>query len=306
MPVAFEEIPFLPGQSFRLLQWSDNVREVELCLSHGKTQRLEGVGEAWHFHPEIELTLVTSGRGRRFVGDHVSALDAMDLVLIGSNLPHYWSGLTGSSGYSLQFVHDHTHPIWELHETNVLLAVQEIASRGVKIDGPAVAQIHQLMQKIAKADPVSGLIHFLEILATINQLSVQQATPLSGKRFSLVDRDPHMQAISSAVQYVLSNFQDHITLDNLLELTHMSKPTFSRQFKRHTGRTLMAFVNQVRIDFARQQLSETIDPITDVAFNSGYTNLSHFNRQFKRICGCAPRDYREQRRGTVEQPESKV
>jgi len=293
MPTAFEKIPFAPGQSFRLLRWTDNVHDVEICLPNGRTQRFVGAGEAWHFHPEIELTLVTRGQGRRFVGDNVATLESPDMVLIGSNLPHYWSGLSGSSGYSLQFVYDHHHPIWQLAETTPLRAVQEIASRGAKFSGPAVDSIHNLMRQIATDSTAEGLIHFLQILTTINDITTGDISQLSGTHFSLVDRDPHMQVISKAVQYVLENFQELVLLDDLLNLTQMSKPTFSRQFKRHTGRTLMAFVNQVRIDYARQLLIETTDQITEIAFESGYTNLSHFNRQFKSICACSPREFRE-------------
>lgn len=294
MSIAFEKIPLPPGSCYRLLKWSDNVRDVEICLPHGKTQRLEGAGEEWHFHPEIELTLVTKGRGRRFVGDHVSTLEAPDLVLIGSNLPHFWSGLTGSAGLSLQFICDQKHPLWQVAEAEPLRAVQQIASRGAMLTGPAVEAIQQQMQRITSTNPTDGLIHFLKILSTLCEMPSQDVTPLSDRQFSLVDRDPHMQQIAKAVQYVQTNFQEHIKLDDLLELTEMSKPTFCRQFKRLTGRTLMALTNQIRIDYARQLLIETDQPITDIAFESGFTNLSHFNRQFKNICGCSPRAFREQ------------
>lgn len=294
MSIAFEKIPFEPGHSYRLLRWSDNVRDVEICLPNGKTQRLAGAGEEWHFHPEIELTLVTNGCGRRFVGDHVSTLEAPDMVLIGSNLPHFWSGLTGSSGMSLQFICDNKHPLWQVAETEPLRGVQEIAARGAMLSGPAVESIHQHMQRIASSSSTKSLIHFLEILSTLCDLPAQDITPLSGRQFSLVDREPHVQQISKAVQYVLANFQEHVRLGDLLELTQMSKPTFCRQFKRYTGRTLMALTNQVRVDYARQLLIENNQPITDIAFESGFNNLSNFNRQFKNICGCSPRAFREQ------------
>lgn len=290
--MAFEKIPFEPGQSFRLLRWTDNVREVDLCMPDGQTARLEGAGERWHFHPELELTLITKGQGRRFVGDHLASFEGPDLVLIGSNLPHYWSGLKASSGYALQFVLDGDHPLWQLAETSRLRSLNEFASHGAQLSGPIVERAHHLMQSIASGGPVQGLIGMLELLSEIASVELGDMKRLSNTRFALADRDPHLATIARAVKYILENIQSEIRLEDLLKVTHMSKPTFCRQFKRHTGRTLVTFINEVRVDHARRLLIETTKPITEIAFDSGFTNLSHFNRQFRRVCDCSPRDLR--------------
>lgn len=293
MPITFEQIPLEPGQTFRLLRWEDNVRDIKLCLPRNRTRRLRGAGEQWHFHPEIELTLVARGRGRRFVGDHVATTDGAELVLIGPNLPHYWSGLTGSSGFSLQFVADTSHLFWKLAETTSLRRVLDLAACGAFFSGPIISKIDNYMRLMAEGDETQALLGFVSILSEVASLDQQQVVTLSQTRFALPDRDPHLATISKAVAYVLEHIHDEIALDDLLEVTEMSKPTFCRQFKRHTGRTLVAFINQVRIDYAKQLLGETERPITQIAFESGYLNLSHFNRQFRHICGCSPREYRQ-------------
>lgn len=293
MPMSFERIPFARGEMFRLLRWTDNVHDVELCLPEGRTQPITGAGESWHYHPEVELTLVTRGHGRRFVGDHLASFQAPDLVLIGSNLPHYWSGLTGSSGYALQFVPDADHPLWQLAATSRLRSLNDLASCGVQISGAVVDRIRSFMESMAGGDAVRGFIGFLEILSTIGSVGSQHLRSLSMTRFSFTDRDPHVEAINRAVKYIMREMRSEIRLQSLLKVTHMSRPTFCRQFKRHTGRTLIEFVNQVRVDHARRLLVESNLPVTSVAFKSGFTNLSHFNRQFFRFTRCSPRDFRK-------------
>ena len=101
-----------------------------------------------------------------------------------------------------------------------------------------------------------------------------------------------MAAISHAVGFVLSNLEEEISLDDLLRVTNMSKPTFSRHFKRHTGRSLTTFVNEVRIVNAKRLLAETSQSITEIDYDSGFRNLSHFNVQFRKASNESPSEYR--------------
>lgn len=292
MAIAYEKVPFDHGQSFRLLRWSDNVRDVQMCLPGGKVQPLVGAGEQWHFHPEVELTLVTHGRGRRFVGDHLAAFDAPDLVLIGSNLPHCWSGLQDSSGYAVQFSIDSQQPLWQLHELSSLNHLLERAQRGLRLSGPMVDQIADSMQAMPRASMVQRLARFVDILAALAAAPPGSFEELSTTQFGLGEQDHHLGAISQAVQAILKHLHEPIGLDDLLAITHMSKSTFCRQFKRHTGRSFATFIKEVRINHAQRLLADTDRPITQIAMACGYHNLSHFNRQFREQCCATPREYR--------------
>jgi len=109
---------------------------------------------------------------------------------------------------------------------------------------------------------------------------------------TLNQHDHHMAAISRAVGHVLANLEEEIRLRDLLKVTNMSKPTFSRHFKSHTGRPLTAFINEVRIANAKRLLAETDQSITQIAYQSGFQNLSHFNVQFRKASDESPSDYR--------------
>ena len=293
MALALEQIGLEAGKSFRFLSWTDNLSEVVQCRADGTRVRLAGAGEQWHFHPEYELALVTEGKGRRFVGDHMENFTSPDLVLIGPNLPHCWSGLQESSGFAVQFVLDSDHPIGQLDEMRALEAILEKSNYGIRFTGSVVQRVEQSMRALANQSMLARLANFIGILAELSTAPESDRILLSGTNLSLNLQDQHMTAISRAVGFILNNLKEEIGIENLLKVTHMSKPTFSRHFKNHTGRSLTTFLNEVRIVNAKRLLAETNEPITDIAFSSGFRNLSHFNVQFRRSSGESPSEFRK-------------
>ncbi|NLE39927.1 MAG: hypothetical protein GX621_18060, partial [Pirellulaceae bacterium] len=90
MAINVEAIGLNEGESFRVLRWRNAVDDVELLGFHGEPVPLRGLGSLWHLHEELELTFVAEGSGTRCVGDQISSFETPSLVLLGSNLPHYW------------------------------------------------------------------------------------------------------------------------------------------------------------------------------------------------------------------------
>ena len=283
-------------QSFRLLTWEDNLTDVAVCLSGKKKGRIQGAGEQWHFHPEIELTLIVQGSGTRFVGDHIEAFEAPDLILIGSNLPHFWTGLRRSSGYAIQFSSQSEHPLWQCEEMAGLQELCRRANRGICFHGSTRDGVANSIQQMTQLNDHSRLAAFLKILADLETAASKNYEVLSRIEFFAELDATRIEAINACVQFVLSHFQRDISLDELLGITHMSKPTFSRQFRRHMGRSFIQFLTEVRVDHACRHLVNTSDAIGDVAFRAGYNNLSHFNRQFRRLCGVSPKEFRANNR----------
>jgi len=98
--------------------------------------------------------------------------------------------------------------------------------------------------------------------------------------------------VQKAIAFILDNMQEEVVLADVLDHTGMSKATFSRHFKAHTGKTFTRFLGEVRIDYAARQLVESGHSISEIAFAAGFNNLSHFNHTSRAVHACSPRAFR--------------
>lgn len=297
MKARHERIVFPGGQSFRLIRWEKNLREVVSLLADGKVEKIAGEGGEWHHHVEQELTLFTKGTGTRFVGDHIGGFGAGDLVLLGSNLPHFWNVGGECAGVSIQWHFPVAHPLRELPEMGgVVPELMKRAEKGMRIRGEAGEAIGRLMCGMVTEEPGVRLAKLLEIFSRIAKLEEREVEVLSTKAFGSPGGARYQQQIGEAVKHLIGNFREEIRMEDLLRLTAMSRPTFARRFKELAGRTASEFVNQLRIQAACRELAETEKSVLEIALGCGFGQISFFNRLFRREKGCSPREYRKRRR----------
>lgn len=287
-----EQIQIPSGHSFRVLRWERSLREVENVLAPGRAEKAKGEGTHWHFHVEMELTLFTSGSGTRFVGDHIGAFAPGDLVLLGERLPHYWHTRHASSGISVQWYFPLGHAFWSFPETAALAEVFQHASRGLHISGKAAEDVSRWLQEMPQVEGADQLALLLRILARIRRAAQPQLSPLSSRALALAAESHYQQAIDKAVRHLAAHFREEVRLEEMLKLTSLSRPTFARQFKKLSGHTLSEFLNRLRLQAACRELAETDRSILEIALASGFTQVSFFNRLFRRVMKCSPSGYR--------------
>lgn len=287
-----EEIQLLAGESFRLLRWNDNVCDVETIAIDGTSHPFKGAGNEWHHHSQMELTLVNRGSGTRFVGDDITHFKAADLVLIGPNLPHYWHGLHNSSGYAIQFNFEPEHPFWQIPETRVLESLWKDAQRGIHFSKGTVAEITRMILAMPKCGGLGRFALFMQILETLSKTPQKYRKVISSKTFAPPAHQATYRGIQKAINLVFHKFHEELYFADVLRETGMSKATFERQFKKHTGKNFTRFVTEVRLNFASRKLIESGQTIGEIAFESGFNNLSHFNHKFIELHKQSPRDFR--------------
>jgi len=243
-----------------------------------------------------------AGEGLRFVGDHIASFAAGDLVFLGDNLPHYWHTQGPSAGFSVQWNFPHGHPFWMFPENQEHTALFKSAARGLRYTGHTANKLSLGLQELVHTSGPDRLGLLLRLLAIMARAPQNDRTMLSARAFSLSNSATHQPAMAGAVRYLAANFRDTIRLDELLCLTHMTKPTFSRQFKKHSGQSFSGFVTRLRLQAACRELVETDRSILEIALACGFSQISFFNRVFRRFHRCNPTRYRDRKRRRNSRP----
>jgi AraC-like DNA-binding protein len=254
-------------------------------------------GFYWHFHPEIELTYIVRSRGRRFVGDSIEPYDDGDLVLLGPNLPHTWASDPRRAGRQealfCQFSESFLGPDFlrapELAPVRRLL---DRAAHGLRFGGRTQKAVARRMEEMQRLQGLGRLAALLEVLDQLARSREQR--PLSSREFVPALRPGDAGRIDRVCRILNERFTERVTLAEAAAAAHLSVPAFSRFFRRKTGRTLVAYLNELRTSLACRELIETERSVSDIAFDSGFNNLSNFNRRFLQLKGMSPRDFRRQ------------
>lgn len=250
----------------------------------------------FHFHPEVELTWIEAGSGLRVIGDQVARFSRGDLCLIGTNLPHvYRSENTASASPParatvIQFsLAEGLAPLGQLSELSFLRALCRRAALGLVFDPSQTAELQPLLRRLPELKGWERLRSFLDVLA---QLSVLDARTAASPGYVSTADATLSVPVSRACDLILAQFREPLSHARLAAAAGLSPSAFSRAFKKTTRLTFSQFLNRVRLGHAARLLQETDDGIAAIAFESGFENLSNFNRRFRERHRCSPKAYR--------------
>ena len=249
----------------------------------------------WHFHPELEIVYVKHGSGKRHIGNHISYYSGGDLIFLGPNLPHY--GFTDRlSGVSTEIVVQMKEDFlgksfFKLPEMQAIDQLFERSKAGISFYGNTKDEVGARLNSLFYMDQFDKLTEFLRILfilATSKEYNILNASGVT-----LIVQGQDTDRIDAIYKYVRDHFTGTIQLEEISSEVNMTVPSFCRYFKKVTNKTFTEFVNEFRIVHACKLLSEERHSISEVCFESGFNNFSHFNRLFKEKTGKSPNAYRK-------------
>jgi AraC-like DNA-binding protein len=219
--------------------------------------------------------------------------------MIGSFLPHYYKSdeayMKNNPNLRAKsmVVHFNTdfigNQFWETPESYNIKNLLERAKRGLQFSKETSANIHPKFVEMFNLEGMARLLKFLEVLddmAKSKDLEFLSTDPIQIR--NEVDSD----RIKKVLEHVSENFKNQIRLDDVAQLANMSESAFSRYFKKRTRKTFSNFLTDIRIEYACKLLQNDKLSISQIAFDSGFYNLSNFNRQFKAIKKITPLAYR--------------
>lgn len=107
------------------------------------------------------------------------------------------------------------------------------------------------------------------------------------------ERDKDKTDTYDIIVYISQHFTENITLDFISQKFFINKSQLCRTLKNTLGKTFSEFLAELRIDYAKKRLKQTNLTATQISSECGYSNFSYFMRQFKKLTGTTPREYRK-------------
>jgi len=248
-----------------------------------------------HQHNEIQISVILKGEGTFIIGDYVGDFKPNDIFIIGENLPHVFKSdttLTGnvkmlSAFFTKTSFGDHFFVLPEFRHFKPLFANAKI---GFEVISNKI-RIIELFLTLQSKSKFKQFISFLKILNIISESNINTLSSLIKLQKYTENEGKRMSAI---FQYSLSNFNNNITLSEISSIANMTTNAFCRYFKQRTNKTYFDFLTDIKIGNACRLLSKKNDlSINEVAYKSGFNNISNFNRKFKALKNRTPSEFRK-------------
>lgn len=252
----------------------------------------------WHIHPEYELVYIHSGSAERHIGSNVSRYSNGDLILIGSNIPHSNLGnVDFKDNYEIvvqmpiDLIENRFSNLVEFRSIKKLF---DRSKHGISFGQAVKDKAGRLLTKMNQLDPFERFISLIEVLMFLANSRDYELLNAHSVTVELQSND--YARIQKINEFVSKNYSRTIKLNEMAGLTGLTESSFSRFFRKVTGKTFSTFLNEYRVQKAGAILLECNNSITDVMLDSGFTEPAYFSRTFKKLTGQTPSEYRKARR----------
>ncbi len=253
----------------------------------------------WHFHSEYEILYVIEGTGTSFVADNVAHFYPGDLALLGSNLPHFWRSDEAYHDINSKKKIDYIviqfpaelfcESLFRFPEFHAIRELFDRASRGIRFLPPFSVEAGEQVKSIAGSEGFNRIVLLLKLLNSMAKTSRYKV--LAGELYHRQNHDFTDDRLTRVMHYLNTSYRQKIALEKVSGIANLHPAAFCRYFKEKTGKSFSEYVNDMRISYACKLIIEGKLSVSQVCFESGFNNLSNFNRTFKRQTQMTPTEY---------------
>ena len=266
-----------------------------------------------HKHVEFEIMLFTSGSGKQFVGEGVSTYKSGDIALIGSNVPHLHlcdsklsatsvdkkvtdsTGVVISAGEAVQFrpelFPEYMNGIPDYRHIYELLQKSQYGIRFYE-DG----LFEEMQDMIKEFDASEYTLRIVCLLRMLERLyGCKRIELLSDTAYSSSNLIPDQQEpVNKVYSYLYNHFKEKIVLNDVAGYVGQNPSALCRYFKQRTDKSIFQCLAEIRIGHACKLLAHSDMNVSQIAYESGYNNLTNFFSQFEKYMKRTPSEYRMQ------------
>ncbi|MFM9908747.1 MAG: AraC family transcriptional regulator [Chitinophagaceae bacterium] len=253
-----------------------------------------------HRHMETQITWIVKGEGTLLTGDHMHRFQSGDIFIIGANQPHlfksdpkYFNTNEKSSVHSITYFFNTNSLFGEIMKLPELKSINKFivnTTLGMQLPKEYISVASdaiKILKDKKNANRLAGFIQLLHLFSSFKKW----------KMLSTVSATNHISEseglrMNDIYQYTMLHYTETITLSEIAKVAYLTPQAFCRYFKKHTRKTYITFLNEIRITEACKKIIQgDFESFASIAYKTGFCNVVTFNRVFKKLVGRSPSGY---------------
>ena len=270
-----------------------------LLVSYESLRKYESGSFLWHWHPEIEVTLITNGKILYKINNEEYRLKAGDVIFCNSGIMHSGSMIASENcdyiaiTFDPKVIYGYEDSI--IYSKFVKPIVQDFYFPCIVFDGSeswqeeAIESIKDLIEKSRKHDEEKEL----EMVICLQKFWKVIFKHRKNIPQPEVESNVDFERLRAIITYIELNYENRITLDDIASKISLCKEECCRLFKRCMNTSIFDYIIQYRIDKSARLLKESDKSVTEIAQSVGFNDANHFAKLFRRERGVSPSEFRK-------------
>lgn len=256
--------------------------------SHIACERISGVNDNMsqsHYHNYYEFYYLEGGERYQRIQDELYVMKPGEMMVFSPYIMHFSYGAVNVP-FKRVIVYFHRNEI----ESPELAAALDAGNGIYRLKPRDQQTVHRILESLLQEQESPEEFTSAYQRTLLNLLLYTLARQ---KRIGQSVKPEETTRMSQVIQYIHNHYNEDITLELLSQKFYISPYYLCREFKGYTNSTIIQYLNVTRIMNAQRKFMETDLNITEISRQTGFSNLTHFNRVFKQVTGMTPSGYRK-------------